>query len=106
MEKPIPSRSDRSNVTDAESTFEGIDAGEGLNGRRFVIGLYLALVAVTATMGAILSVVLTEVETSLTLFGFISLPPTALGFALYGGLTVAAILGVPLLAMFYISDRR
>lgn len=106
MEKPIPSRSDRSNVTDAESTFEGIDAGEGLDGRRFVLGLYAALVGVTATMGAILSVVLTGVETSLTLFGFISLPPTAIGFALYGGLTVAVILGVPLLAMFYISEKR
>ena len=105
MEKPNPFRPVVSIVTDAEPTFEGIDAGSELDGRRFVIGLYIALSGVAALMGAALSVVLTEVSEPLTLFGFISLPPTMLGFALYGGLTVAAVLGVPLVAILYLSER-
>jgi hypothetical protein len=91
-------------VTDAEQTFEGVDDAGSLDGRRFVIGLYVALVGVAAAMGAILSVVLSGDATTITLLGVIDLPPTPLGFALYGTVTVGLALGVPLLAILYISD--
>lgn len=105
MEKPNRFRPDESSVTDAEQTFEGIDADASVDGRRFVLGLYAALVGVTAAMGVILSVVLSDEASSVVLFGFVDLPPNALGFALYGAVTVGVALGVPLLAILYLSDR-
>ena len=91
-------------MTDAE-TFEGVETAGGVDGRRFVIGLYVTLVAIAAGMGTVLSVVLRDEATSVVLFGVIDLPPTALGFALYGAITVGVALGVPLLAILYISER-
>lgn len=87
-----------------EATFEGVSADAGIGGRRAVITLYLLLVGVAVVMGVVLSVIL-EDATSVALFGLIELPPTALGMALYGGITVATLLGIPLLGIWYISNR-
>jgi hypothetical protein len=39
------------------------------------------------------------------LFGFIQLPPTPVGMAVYGGVTIATLLGVLLLGVVYVSGR-
>lgn len=64
--------------------------------------LYAALVTVSGVLGLLFAVVV-EAPTSPRLFFLVSLPPTAVGFAVYGGVTVATVLGVPLLLVRYAS---
>jgi hypothetical protein len=95
-------------VTDPAETTAGRDDEaetgdrDGLGGRRFVIGLYLALVAVAGVMGVLFTVAVGEPEPP-ALFFLIDLPPTALGFGVYGALTVAVVLGVPLALVVAVS---
>lgn len=74
------------------------------DGQRFVVGLYLAIVGVAALAGYIIGSFGIE-EMDPELFGFIQLPPTALGMALYGATTIGTLLGVLLVAMIYVSKR-
>jgi hypothetical protein len=73
-------------------------------GKRFVILIYVALVAVTGVFGYIIGLARPE-DLDPRLLGVISLPPTPAGVALYGMLTVALVLGVLLLAVNYVSQR-
>jgi hypothetical protein len=73
-------------------------------GKRFVILIYVALVAVTGVFGYIIGLARPE-NLDPRLLGVISLPPTPAGVALYGMLTVALVLGVLLLAVNYVSQR-
>ena len=75
-----------------------------LRGRRFVLALYAVLVAFAAGIGLLFSTVVGDPQPP-ALFFLVELPPTALGFALYGGVTVAAVLGVPLLLVVHVSER-
>jgi hypothetical protein len=75
-----------------------------LGGKRFVILVYVALVAVTGVFGYIIGLARPE-NLDPRLLGVISLPPTPVGVALYGMLTVALVLGVLLLAVNYVSQR-
>jgi hypothetical protein len=68
-------------------------------GPRFVIGLYAVLVALSGLLGALFAP-----EPPRLLF-LVSLPPTAVGFAVYGAVTVALVLGVPLVGVVYVSRR-
>jgi hypothetical protein len=86
-------------VTSAESTADG---GRGFGGRRFVVVLYVLLVGVAALMGVLFTVAVDD-PTSPALFFLFELPPTALGFGLYGGVTIAVVLGVPLLFVVAVS---
>jgi hypothetical protein len=72
------------------------------SGNRFVLALYASLVSVSALLGVLFALVV-ESATSPRLFFVVALPPTPLGFAVYGGVTVAAVLGVPLLLVRYAS---
>jgi hypothetical protein len=73
-------------------------------GPRFVIGLYAVLVALSGLLGALFATVVTDPEPPRLLF-LVSLPPTAVGFAVYGAVTVALVLGVPLVGVVYVSRR-
>ena len=73
-------------------------------GRRLVVGLYLALVAFTGVAGVLFGSVVDDPVPPKFLF-LVELPPTRLGFALYGALTVALVLGIPLAAIALLSDR-
>ena len=73
-----------------------------LRGRRFVLVLYAALVAFATFAGAAFAVVVDDPLPPRFLF-VVPFPPTLVGFALYGGLTVALVLGVPLLLVRYVS---
>lgn len=82
---------------------DGGDADD-TRGWRFVVGLYVALVAVGATAGVLTATFVAELEQP-ELFGVIPLPATPVGFAVFGGLTMAVVLGVPLSLIAYVSRR-
>ncbi|MFB6092536.1 MAG: cox cluster protein [Haloquadratum sp.] len=84
-------------MTDADAA----DA-DGRNGSRFVLRLYAALVGVSALAGALTGVFVDGLRPPRFLF-VIPFPATPLGFAAYGGLTVALALGVPLALVVYVS---
>jgi hypothetical protein len=72
------------------------------SGDRFVLVLYSVLVSLSALLGVLFATVV-DAATPPRLFFVVPLPPTALGFAVYGGVTVAVVLGVPLLLVRYAS---
>ncbi len=74
----------------------------GRDGRRFVLVLYVALVGVAATAGFLTGTFVEGLEAPRFLF-LVPFPATPLGFAAYGGLTLALVLGVPLVFVVYVS---
>jgi len=74
------------------------------NGRRLVLVLYVAIVLLTAIVGFVIGAIGPQ-GLDPALFGFIDLPPTPYGTAVYGAATIATILGVLLSAIVYVSDR-
>jgi hypothetical protein len=78
-------------------------AGEGgFGGRRFVVVLYLALVAVSGVMGGLFTLAVDDPAPP-ALFFLVELPPTVVGFALYGAATIAIVLGLPLALVVAVS---
>ncbi|QLG63952.1 cox cluster protein [Halorarum salinum] len=71
-------------------------------GRRLVLVLYALLVFVGGAAGVLVSVFV-EGLSAPRLFGLIALPVSTVGFAAYGAVTVAVLLGVPLLLVAYVS---
>ena len=88
-------------MTDATDTDEPT---RGLGGRRFVLLLYLALVGVSGVLGVLFTVAVDDPSPP-ALFFLVELPATAVGFGLYGAITVAVVLGVPLLHVVAVSER-
>lgn len=78
------------------------DDGRRLGGRRFVVVLYLALVTLSGVLGVLFTTAV-EDPSPPALFFVVELPPTAVGFGLYGALTVAVVLGVPLALVVAVS---
>ena len=76
----------------------------GYAGPRLVVGLYLILVLVTATAGFLIATFVGGLEPPRFLF-LVPFPATPLGFAAYGGLTLAIVLGIPLALVVYVSGR-
>lgn len=88
-----------------ETDAAGTDGStRGLGGRRFVLFLYLALVCVSGVLGVLFTVAVDDPSPP-ALFFLVELPATALGFGLYGALTVAVVLGLPLLLVVAVSER-
>jgi uncharacterized membrane protein YphA (DoxX/SURF4 family) len=73
-------------------------------GRRLVVGIYVGIVLLTAGLGFVIGVIAPQ-DLDPELFGFIQLPPTPVGMAVYGGVTIATLLGVLLLGVVYVSGR-
>jgi ABC-type antimicrobial peptide transport system permease subunit len=73
-------------------------------GPRFVLLLYAGLVTLSGLIGVLFSLVVADPEPP-RLFFLVALPPTTPGFAVYGALTVAVVLGVPLAGVVYVSRR-
>jgi len=80
-------------------------ASAGVGGRRFVAVLYVLLVGFAAVAGVLFARVVEAPEPPRLLF-LVPLPPTSLGFAVYGAVTVALVLGVPLALVAYVSRRE
>jgi hypothetical protein len=74
------------------------------DGRRFVLTLYAVIVGLTGLLGFVLGAVI-EMGAPPRLFFLIPLPPTGPGFALYGIITIAVVLGLPLGLVVYLSNR-
>lgn len=75
-----------------------------LSGRRMVLFLYAVIVGIAGVLGLILGTIL-PLENGLELFFLIPLPPTPLGLATFGVVTVAVGLGIPLALVIYLSRR-
>ncbi|MFB6167783.1 MAG: cox cluster protein [Haloferacaceae archaeon] len=73
-------------------------------GPRFVLLLYAGLVSISGLLGVLFSQVVAEPQPPRLLFLF-PLPPTAVGFGVYGALTIALVLGVPLAGVVYVSRQ-
>mgnify|MGYP000010949496 CR=1 FL=1 len=74
-----------------------------LSGPQLVLRLYVALVLVGGVAGAAVATVISGLQSPRLLF-VIELPPTVIGFIIYGAVTVAVVLGVPL-AMVSLGSR-
>lgn len=77
---------------------------DSTRGYRIVLAIYAAIVAFAGVFGLVLGVVVGELE-EVALFGVVQLPPTPLGLAAYGAVTVGTILGVLLGLVVFVSDR-
>ena len=73
-------------------------------GRSVVLFLYVAIVLFTGCVGYLLSSIGVATE-PVHYLGLIRFPPTPLGLAIYGSLTLATVLGVPLLLVIAVSRR-
>ena len=79
-------------------------AEPGWSGRRVILVLYVVVVAIAGFTGfAIGSIGPRDLDPEL--FGFVQLPPTPLGMAAYGAITLAVVLGVVLALVIFVSDR-
>lgn len=74
------------------------------SGPRFVLFLYAGLVAVAGVAGYLIAEVVSGVRAPEFLL-LVEFPATPLGLAAYGALTVAVVLGVPLLIVVALSRR-
>jgi hypothetical protein len=79
------------------------DAPE-LGGQQFITYFYIAIVTLAAVAGYTIGSFGIK-GTDPELFGFIQLPPTPVGMAAYGALTIATLLGAVLLLVVYVSNR-
>jgi len=94
-----------SDTSGSEEGFTGVEErAVGLSGRRLVATLYVIVVAIATFTGFVLGVIGPR-DLDPQLFGFIDMPPTPLGMAAYGGITLATVLGVLLVGVMYVSDR-
>jgi hypothetical protein len=74
------------------------------NGPRFVVVLYACLVALSGVFGYVIGLV-QPADLNPELFMLVALPPTPLGMALYGAITIGTILGVLLLLVRYVANE-
>lgn len=87
--------------TDDDDQLSG-SSRPGLAGPRLVVGLYVVLVLVTAAAGFLIATFVEGLESPSFLF-LVPFPATQLGFAAYGGLTIAVVLGIPLTLVVLVS---
>ncbi|ELZ86513.1 cox cluster protein [Haloferax elongans ATCC BAA-1513] len=80
------------------------DVSSNVRGQRFVIGLYAALVTVAGVAGFLTGTFVSGLQPPKFLF-LVPFPATPLGFAAYGALTIALVLGLPLLLVVYVSSQ-
>lgn len=86
-------------------TETGSNAGFRPRGRRVVLVLYATIVAITGLTGYLLGSIGPDGLRPVSFLGLLTLPPTPLGLALYGVLTLGLGLGVVLALVAYVADR-
>ena len=77
--------------------------GQGRSGRQFVIILYIALTGAAGAAGYLTGYFVDDLSAPMFLF-IIPFPLSPLGFAAYGGLTIAIVIGIPLGLVIYVSE--
>ena len=75
-----------------------------LSGSRFVLILYAGLVTVAGAAGFLIGTTVANLRSPEFLL-LVEFPPTPLGLAAYGALTIALVLGLPLLVVVVLSQR-
>jgi len=75
---------------------------EGVGGHRVVLAVYASVLGVAALLGGLIGLI-RPVALDPTLFFLIDLPPTALGMAVFGMVTVGTGLGLLLLGVRFVS---
>jgi hypothetical protein len=73
------------------------------DGQRFVLLLYVLLIGVAGAAGYLTATFVDGLERPAYLF-LVEFPATQVGFAAYGALTIATVLGLPLLLVVYVSQ--
>lgn len=73
-----------------------------LGGRRLVATLYVVVVAIAGVMGFVIGSISPR-GLDPEFLGVVDFPPTPLGMAAYGALTLAVLLGVLLLVVMYVT---
>lgn len=73
------------------------------SGRRVIGTIYVAVVLIAALFGFLVGTIATGALRPPRLFFLVELPPSPVGMATYGAITVATILGVLLLLVEYVS---
>jgi hypothetical protein len=76
----------------------------GRSGRSVILLLYVVVVAIAGFTGFVLGYIGPR-DLDPQLFGFIAMPPTPLGMAAYGAITLAVVLGVVLSLVVFVSER-
>lgn len=76
------------------------------SGRFVVLAMYVAITLLSGFLGVLVAVFGPADLQPVRLFGLVTLQPTPLGLAIYGAVTVAVVLGVPLVAVVALSRRR
>jgi hypothetical protein len=79
-----------------------METTEKWDGPRFLVVLYTLLVLLTGVCGYVIGLIRPE-DLNPQLFMLVDLPPTPVGMAVYGMVTVGLILGVLLLAVRYVA---
>ncbi|WP_049934425.1 DUF7520 family protein [Halalkalicoccus jeotgali] len=82
---------------------ESATAGSRVSGHRVVVAIYVGLVVFAGIMGFLLGSIVEDLR-SVALLGVIPIPPTPIGLAVYGSVTIALLLGVLLLGVRYASS--
>jgi hypothetical protein len=80
------------------------DSAGHVPGRRVVVAIYVGLIAFAGVMGFILGVIIDDLQ-AVALFGLIPIPPTPIGLAVYGAVTIAVVLGVLLVLVMYAAPE-
>jgi hypothetical protein len=76
----------------------------GRSGRRVVLLLYVVVVAIAGFTGLVLGYIGPR-DLDPQLFGFVAMPPTPLGMAAYGAITLAVVLGAVIALVVFVSER-
>jgi hypothetical protein len=86
---------------------ENTEGNQGFRprGSQVVIALYVLVVAVTGLTGYLLGSIGPDGMRPVALFGLITLPPTPIGLAIYGVVTLGVGLGVALGLVVFVSRR-
>lgn len=67
--------------------------------------MYVSVTAFSALLGVLVAVFGPQDLRPVELLGLVTLQPSPLGLAIYGAVTVAVVLGVPLVAVAILSRR-
>jgi hypothetical protein len=91
-----------SQETDAATAERVVERGR--SGRGVVVFLYVIVVAIAGFTGFVIGYIGPR-DLDPQLFGFIAMPPTPLGMAAYGAITLGTVLGVVIALVMFVSDR-
>jgi|GEM_PF-720771 len=101
MREGKPHRSDAATLTVNDTA---VPEATKVAGNRVILTIYAALVGLAGLFGFLIGIFLEDLE-PVAMFGVIPVPPTPVGLAVYGAITIAVVLGVFLGLVMVVSRR-